>query len=35
MAVREGGDKGRPVVAGAPDSPSAKAFLAMAKVLSV
>jgi ATP-binding protein involved in chromosome partitioning len=34
IAVREGGDTGRPVVASAPDSPSAKAFLAMAKALS-
>jgi ATP-binding protein involved in chromosome partitioning len=30
LAIREGGDKGVPIVAGAPDSPQAKAFLAVA-----
>ncbi len=30
-AVREGGDRGEPVVAGDPDSPTAKAFLELAK----
>src|SRR5512146_101553 len=30
LAIREGGDKGVPVVAGAPDSPQAKAFLTVA-----
>lgn len=31
LAIREGGDKGLPVVAGAPESPQAEAFLAMAR----
>jgi ATP-binding protein involved in chromosome partitioning len=31
LAIREGGDKGLPVVAGAPDSPQAAAFIAVAK----
>jgi ATP-binding protein involved in chromosome partitioning len=30
LAVREGGDKGVPIVAGMPESPQAKAFVAMA-----
>jgi ATP-binding protein involved in chromosome partitioning len=31
LAIREGGDRGVPVVAGQPDSPQAQAFLTMAK----
>jgi ATP-binding protein involved in chromosome partitioning len=31
LAIREGGDKGLPVVAGQPDSPQAQAFLEMAR----
>jgi ATP-binding protein involved in chromosome partitioning len=31
LAIREGGDKGVPVVSGAPDSPQAEAFLAVAR----
>ncbi|ACG73410.1 protein of unknown function DUF59 [Anaeromyxobacter sp. K] len=31
LAIREGGDKGVPVVAGAPDSPQAEAFLSVAR----
>lgn len=31
LAIREGGDKGVPIVAGHPDSPQAQAFLAVAK----
>jgi ATP-binding protein involved in chromosome partitioning len=31
LAIREGGDKGVPVVAGAPESPQAEAFLAMCR----
>ncbi len=31
LAIREGGDKGVPVVAGAPESPQAEAFLAVAR----
>jgi ATP-binding protein involved in chromosome partitioning len=31
LAIREGGDKGVPIVAGAPESPQALAFLAVAK----
>ncbi len=31
LAIREGGDTGTPIVAGAPDSPQAEAFLAVAK----
>jgi ATP-binding protein involved in chromosome partitioning len=31
LAIREGGDRGVPVVAGAPDSPQAQAFIAMAR----
>ncbi len=31
LAIREGGDKGVPVVAGAPDSPQARAFLDIAR----
>jgi len=34
IALRQGGDEGRPVVAAAPDSPAAKAFLAMARRLA-
>ncbi len=30
LAIREGGDRGQPIVAGAPESPQAKAFLAVA-----
>ncbi len=31
LAIREGGDRGVPIVAGAPESPQAQAFLAMAR----
>jgi ATP-binding protein involved in chromosome partitioning len=31
LAIREGGDKGMPIVSGAPDSPQAQAFVAVAK----
>ncbi len=31
LAIREGGDRGVPIVAGAPDSPQAKAFLDVAR----
>jgi len=31
LAIREGGDKGMPVVSGAPDSPQAEAFINVAK----
>jgi ATP-binding protein involved in chromosome partitioning len=31
LAIREGGDKGVPIVAGAPDSPQAAAFLSVAR----
>ncbi len=31
LAVREGGDKGLPIVAGAPESPQTKAFISMAQ----
>ncbi len=31
LAIREGGDRGTPIVAGAPDSPQAKAFLDIAR----
>jgi ATP-binding protein involved in chromosome partitioning len=31
LAVREGGDKGVPIVAGNPDSPQSQAFVAMAR----
>jgi ATP-binding protein involved in chromosome partitioning len=31
LAIREGGDKGVPIVAGAPESPQSQAFLAVAK----
>jgi ATP-binding protein involved in chromosome partitioning len=31
LAIREGGDKGVPIVAGAPDSPQAEAFITVAK----
>jgi ATP-binding protein involved in chromosome partitioning len=31
LAIREGGDRGVPVVSGAPESPQAEAFLAMAR----
>src|SRR5512138_3429850 len=31
LAIREGGDRGVPVVAGAPDSPQSQAFLAVAR----
>jgi ATP-binding protein involved in chromosome partitioning len=31
LAIREGGDKGVPVVSGAPDSPQAESFLAVAR----
>jgi ATP-binding protein involved in chromosome partitioning len=31
LAIREGGDKGVPVVAGAPESPQAEAFLSVAR----
>ncbi len=31
LAIREGGDKGLPIVAGAPDSPQAQAFVTVAK----
>jgi ATP-binding protein involved in chromosome partitioning len=31
LAIREGGDHGLPIVAGAPDSPQAQAFLAVAR----
>jgi ATP-binding protein involved in chromosome partitioning len=31
LAIREGGDKGVPIVAGAPESPQAQAFVAVAK----
>ncbi len=31
LAVREGGDQGVPIVAGAPDSPQARAFVAVAQ----
>jgi ATP-binding protein involved in chromosome partitioning len=31
LAIREGGDRGLPVVAGAPDSPQSQAFLAVAR----
>jgi ATP-binding protein involved in chromosome partitioning len=31
LAIREGGDKGVPIVAGAPDSPQAEAFFVVAK----
>jgi ATP-binding protein involved in chromosome partitioning len=31
LAIREGGDRGVPVVSGAPDSPQAQAFLAVAR----
>jgi ATP-binding protein involved in chromosome partitioning len=31
LAIREGGDKGVPVVSGFPDSPQAAAFLSMAR----
>ena len=33
-ALREGGDQGRPLVATAPDSPAAQAFMAMARTLA-
>jgi ATP-binding protein involved in chromosome partitioning len=33
IALREGCDSGRPLVATTPDSPAAKAFLAMARAL--
>jgi ATP-binding protein involved in chromosome partitioning len=31
LAIREGGDKGMPIVAGSPDSPQALAFLTVAR----
>jgi ATP-binding protein involved in chromosome partitioning len=34
VALREGGDDGRPLVATTPDAPASKAFMAMAKVLA-
>jgi len=34
IALRQGGDDGRPLVAAAPDSPSAEAFLAIARALA-
>lgn len=35
IALRQGGDNGAPLVATAPDSPTAQAFMAMAERLSV
>jgi ATP-binding protein involved in chromosome partitioning len=34
LAIRQGGDEGVPLVAGFPDSPQSKAFLAMARTLA-